>query len=155
MMCFIMVLGKVIARSGYQCSIMWPCLTWSHTQKYFISVVCEYCFLMVSLAVPTVVAPLQWLGIERWGCPSSCKISLMILHSFTFKKRAASSASAADAATSLRITHRLRIVPMRRMGSLGVRSQPRKKCPAAQLRALVMERYDASECVLRIMSEAK
>ena len=73
------------------------------------------------------------------GWPSSCKICLMILHSFTFKNRVSSSASAADAATSLRMTQRLRMVPLRRMGPVGYGGQSRKKWPAVQLRVLVLE----------------
>ena len=119
-----------------------------------MSIDLERCFLILSFVIPTAVALSQCMGEGGWECPSSAKVSRIIFASFTFRKRAPSSASAAEAALSLRMTQRLRMVPFNCMGSFGLGSQLRKKWPDARLRAFDSERYDASECTLRIMSDA-
>ena len=70
------------------------------------------------------------------------------------QKNAPSSASAADAATNLRMVHSVKKAPLRRMGSPSRGVQPRKKCPAARLLPCGSERYEASEWMLSIISEA-
>ncbi len=75
--------------------------------------------------------------------------------SLQFKKRAPSSASAAEATTKRRIAHNVKNAPFNFMGlpSLGV--QPMKKCPHALLRASNSDEYDASKCTFIIMSDAR
>ena len=59
----------------------------------------NFCHLIVLFTIPTVVELSMWVGVGRWGCPNSSKVSLVVFASFTLRKRAPSSASAADAAT--------------------------------------------------------
>jgi hypothetical protein len=47
----------------------------------------------------------QWMGVGGWECPISSRMSRKILTSCAVRKRAPSSASAADAATSLSTVH--------------------------------------------------
>ena len=82
-------------------------------------------------------------------------MSLIIFASFAFKNIAPNSASAADAATNLRIVQSVRIGPFRRMGRLYSGCQPRKKWPAARLLAFFAERYDTSERTFKIMSDGR
>jgi len=74
--------------------------------------------------------------------------------SCAFKKRAPNSASAAEAATSLRIVHVMCTAPFNEIGLPSLGTLPRKKNPPARLRALGALRYEASECILRTMSDA-
>ena len=78
----------------------------------------ERCRLTVLFVIPTAVALSQCMGVGGCGCPISCRMSLMILTSCALRNRAPSSASAAEAATSLRTEHRLRIAPLRKIGWL-------------------------------------
>ena len=113
----------------------------------------DRCLLTVLFAMPAAVALSQCMGVGGCGWPSSSSVSLMIFASFAFKNIAPNSASAADAATNLRIVQSVRIGPFRRMGRLSSGCQPRKKWPAARLLAFFAERYDASECTFNIMSD--
>ena len=79
----------------------------------------------------------------------------MTFASCAFKNNAPNSASAADAATSFKMEHVVRIFPFNLIGSLSLGKLPRKKYPPALLRALAAVKYDASECMFRIMSEAQ
>ena len=119
--------------------------TRSDTQKYHISVERDLCLLMVLFAMPAAVALSQWTGVAGWGWPNSSRISLIILPSLQFKNNAPSSASAAEDASNFRIVQRVKSASLRRIGSPSFGSYPRKKWPHARLRALVSDRYDASE----------
>ena len=55
--------------------------------------------------IPTAVVLSTWVGVGGCGCPSSNSVKRMILASCVFKNNAPNSASAADAATNLRIAH--------------------------------------------------
>ena len=68
---------------------------------------------------------------------------------------APSSASAADAAANFRMVHRVKIAPFSRVAlpSLGI--HPRKMWPHALLLPFQTKRYDASEWMFRIISDAQ
>ena len=74
--------------------------------------------------------------------------------SLQFKKRAPSSASAADARTNQRMAHNVKNAPFNLMGLPSLGDQPMKKWPHALLRASNSDNYDASECTFIIMSDA-
>ena len=63
----------------------------------------DRCLLTVLFAMPAAVALSQCMGVDGCGWPSSSSVSLIIFASFVFKNIAPNSASAADAATNLRI----------------------------------------------------
>ena len=65
--------------------------------------------------------------------------------SLQLRKRAPSSASAAEATTNRRIVHKVKKAPLGQMGSPSMGDHPIKKCPQALLRASDSERYDALE----------
>ena len=113
----------------------------------------ERCRFKVLFAMPADVALLQCMGVGGCGWPSSSSVRLMIFASFAFKNIAPNSDSAADAATNLRIVQCVSIGPFRRMGHLSSGCQPRKKCLAARLLAILAERYNALECTFNIMSD--
>ena len=71
-------------------------------------------------------------------------MSLIIFASFAFRNIAPNSASAADAATKLRIVQSVRIGPFMRMGRLSSGCQPRNKWPDVRLLVFFAEGYDAS-----------
>ena len=77
----------------------------------------------------------------------------MILPSWAFMNNAASSASAADATTSLRMPHMMNIAPFNLMGLPFTGTLPIKKSPAVLLFARDLERYEASEWMFNIMLE--
>ncbi len=104
--------------------------------------------------MPTAVALSQWTGVLGCGCPSSSSVNQKIMPSLQFRKRAASSALAAEATTNQRSVHKVKNAPFKRMGSFVLGDHPIKKCPHALLRASVSERYEATECMFIIMSEA-
>ena len=105
-------------------------------------------------AIPLAVALSQFIGVGGSGCPSSCKVSLMITDYFAFRNSAPSSASADDAATKLSIWHRVNIAPLRCMGCLSCGFHPRKKCPAARIFEFVADKQDTSDWTFMIMFEA-
>ena len=90
--------------------------------------------------VPHVVELLQLIGVGGCGCPISCSISLAILPCFTLRNKAPNSASATDAATNLSMLHELCIALFNLMGSPGLGSHPRKKCPDALLLAFCSDK---------------
>ena len=108
-------------------------------KKYLISMLHDRCRFTVLFAMPTAVASSQCMGVGGCGWPSSSSVSLVIFASFAFKNIAPNSASAADAATNLRIMQSVRIGPFRRMGQSSSGSQPRKKWPDARLLASFAE----------------
>ncbi len=57
------------------------------------------------LTITTVVVLSMCIGVSGFGWPSSVRISCNTLASCAFRKSAPSSASAAEAATSLRMVH--------------------------------------------------
>ena len=102
-------------------------------KKYLISMLCDGCCFTVLFAMPAAVSLSQYMGVGGCGWPSSSSLSLMIFASFAFKNIAPNSASAADAATNLRIVQSVRIGPFSRMGCSSSGFHPRKKWPAARL----------------------
>ena len=104
--------------------------------------------------MPVAVALSQWIGLEVWECPSYRTVSLNFFASFAFKKSAPNSAFADNAATKFRIVKRVKIASLRGMGCLSRGFHPRNKCPAARLHVSLDDKYDASECTVRIMSDA-
>ena len=105
--------------------------------------------------MPALVVLSMCIGVAGCRCPSSVRMSCMIFASCAFRNRAPNSASAADAATSFRMVHVMWMAPFRRIGSPLRGRLPRKKYPPARLHTLGAERYEASECTFRIMSEAQ
>ena len=55
--------------------------------------------------MPTAVVLSTWIGVGGCGCPNAWSVIRNTLASCALRKRAPSSASAAEAATSLRIAH--------------------------------------------------
>ncbi len=74
--------------------------------------------------------------------------------SLQFKKRAPSSASAAEAMTKRRMAHNVKNAPFNLMGSPSLGVQPMKKWPHALLRASDSDKFDPSDCTFIIMSDA-
>ena len=105
--------------------------------------------------MPTAVVLSTCTGVGGCGCPNSFNISLMTFASWALRNRAPSSASAADAATSFSIEHVVKIFPFNLIGSPSFGKLHKKKYPPALLRALAAVKYDASECMFKIMSEAR
>eukprot|EP00957_Ditylum_brightwellii_P014133 1065356-Ditylum_brightwellii.AAC.2 len=108
---------------------------------------------MVLLAIPTAVELLHMIGIGGWGCPISCNARLIGLALQALRNKLPNSASDADAATNLRIVHRVWMSPLRKMALPGTVLLPRKKCSPAMLQALGSFIQAASEWTYRIMSE--
>ena len=81
-------------------------------------------------------------------------MSRIILASLALRKRAPSSASAADAATNRRMVHKMAMAPLSLMGLPSRGMLPKKKYPDALLFESFELRYDASEWTFKIMSEA-
>ncbi len=131
-----------------------PCSTASATQKNRISIEQDRCCLTVLFAMPTVVELSQCIGVGGWGWLISSSVSLIFFACLQFRKRAPSSASAVEATTKSNIAHRVKKAPFNLMGLVGSARQPMKKCPQARLWAFASERYEASEWILRIISEA-
>ena len=108
-----------------------PCLHWSHTQKYRISMERERWRLTVLLAMLTTVELSQCIGAAGCGCPISRNVFRSILSSLQFMNNAPSSASATDAATNLSTLHSVCIAPFMRMGILSSGNHPMKNWPHA------------------------
>ena len=79
--------------------------------------------------MPTAVVLLQWMGVGGWGCPISSKVSQIMFASIALRKRAASSALAADVEIHFNIVERARMVPLGQMGHPSVGRDPRKNIP--------------------------
>ena len=81
------------------------------------------------------------------GCewPISAKVSRIMRTSCALRKRAPSSASAADAATNFKIAHVTATLPLSLIGFPFVSMLPRKKYLPARGLPRVAVRYDASE----------
>ena len=82
------------------------CVSFSHVQKYLISIARDLCHLMVLFGIPTAVALSQCTGI--FGClwPRSSRVALKIIPSWQFRNSAPSSASAADSTKNLKISNK-------------------------------------------------
>ena len=80
--------------------------TWSHAQKYFISIDLYWCLFTVLLVMPDVVMLSQWIGAGGCGCLSLFKVSRNISIAFMFRNNAPNYSSAADDATNLRMAQR-------------------------------------------------
>ena len=104
--------------------------------------------------MPTVVALSQCIGVLGCGWPISLSASRKIIPSWHARKRAPSSASAAEATTNLSILQREKNAPFNFIGCVSMGSDPMKKWPLAWLRALGSDRYEASECIFMTMSDA-
>ena len=76
----------------------------------------ERCRLIVFEQMPTAVLLSQWMGVGGLGWPISSKVSRIIFAFIALRKNAPSSASAAEAATHLRMVQLVRMTPLRRMG---------------------------------------
>ncbi len=69
----------------------------------------------------------MWMGVDGCGCPSSTSTSHITFVSYALRKSAPSSASEADAATSLRMVQVIWIVPLMNIGSASCGILQRKK----------------------------
>ena len=135
-MFFVMVFYAYFPRFYFpRCRLTWNslCLTISQIYKYRISVLLYLCLFTVPFAMLVAMVLLQWIGVGVCGCPSSCKLSLLILFYFAFRKGTPSSASDADAATNLSIWYSVNIARLRCIGCLSCGFHPSNKCPAARL----------------------
>ena len=115
------------------------------TDKNRISISLDLWRLMELLNIPTAVVLSTWIGVAGCGCPSSMRMRQITLASCAFKNNAPNLSSAADAATSLRIAHVIKILPFSLIGSPSSGKLPRKKNLPAWLRARDAVRYEASE----------
>ena len=79
------------------------------------------------LTILTVVVLSTCIGVGGCVCPSSLRIRRMTLASCALRNSAPSSASAADAATSLRIVQVMWIAPLMMIGAASRGMLPRKK----------------------------
>ncbi len=79
------------------------------------------------LTIPTVVVLSTCIGVGGCGCPSSSRTRCMTLASCALRNSAPSLASAADAATSLRIVQVMWIAPLMMIGMVSHGMLPRKK----------------------------
>ncbi len=77
-----------------------------------------------------------------------------MMPSLQFKKRAPSSASAADATTNQRMAYNVKNALFNLMGLPSLGDQPMKKWPHALLRASDSDKYDALKCTFIIVSDA-
>ena len=118
-----------------RCKFIWTslCLTSSQIYKYRSSILLDICLFMVPFAIPVAVASSQFIGLGGCGCPSSLKVSLMILDYFAFSNSSPSSSSAYNTVTNLSIWHMVNIAPFRCMGCLYCGFCLRKKCPTARI----------------------
>ena len=87
----------------------------------------DCCRLMVLLAMPTAVLLSQCTGVADCGWPSSLRMRQKIFPSLQLRKRAPSSASAADETTNLSIAHKVKNAPFNLIGSPSIGIHPRKK----------------------------
>ena len=97
------------------------------------------CFTVL-FVMPMVVALLQCTGVLGWGCPISSRVSQKNIPSLQLRKRAPSSASAADATTKRRMVHNVKNTPFNLIGSPSLGDHPMKKWLHARLCAFVSER---------------
>jgi len=104
--------------------------------------------------MPTAVELSQCIGVGGWGCPISLSVSRKKFACLQLRNNAPSSASAADATTNRIIAHNEKNSPFNLMGFVGSAFHPMKKCPHALLWALASDKYDVSEWIFNIMSDA-
>jgi hypothetical protein len=71
-----------------------------------------------------------------------------------FKNNAPSSASTAVAMTNRNIAHKVKNAPFNLIGCAGLGFYPMKKCQHALLCAFASDKYDASEWMFNIISNA-
>jgi hypothetical protein len=131
-----------------------PALTASETQKNLISIYHERWRFTVLFAMPTAVELSQLMGVGGCGWPISSRVSWNIVACLQFKNNAPSSASAADATTNHDIAHKVKNAPFNLIGCVGLGVHPMKKCLHAQLCAFASDKYDASEIMFNIISDA-
>jgi hypothetical protein len=104
--------------------------------------------------MPTAVELSQCTGVGGWGYPIFFSVRRKIVACLQLRNNAPSSASAADATTNRKIAHKVKNALFNLMGFVGSAFHPMKKCPHALLWALASDKYDASECIFYIMSDA-
>ena len=103
----------------------------------------------------TAVVLLTWMGVGGCEWPNSRqRMSRRILSPLVLRNNAPASASTVDTVTNSRMAHVMWIFPSNQMGFPSVSMLPRKTSPPAQLLPFPADMYDASECTLRIMSDA-
>ena len=94
--------------------------------RYTTSIEQDCCLLMVLLTIPIAVVLSMWIGVVGYGWPNSARISLVLFASFVLRNNVPNSASAADAATILRISYDIVMLPFNLMGSPCCGMLPRK-----------------------------
>ena len=122
--------------------------------KNLISMDLDLCLFMVLFTIPTPVELSIFIGVGGCGSPSSSNINLITFAFFVFRNKAPSSASAAHAATCFNMVHMISMLPFNLMSFSFTGKLLKKKYPPALLLALDANRYNASECIFKIMSEA-
>ncbi len=104
-----------------------PCSTASATQNNLISIAQDHCRFMELFAMPTAVELLQCTSVGSCGCPISSRVNQNITACLQLRKRAPSSASAAEATTKCKIAHsvkNLKKAPLLRASTWHLRFPP-------------------------------
>ncbi len=117
-----------------------PCSTASATQKNLISMARERCLLTVLFAMPTAVELSQFTGIAGCGWPSYSSVTRKIAACLQLRKRAPSSASAAEATTKRKTAQSVKNAPLSLIGFVASGFHPMKKWPHTRLCAFDSER---------------
>jgi hypothetical protein len=114
----------------------------------------DRCRLKVLFAIPTAIALSQGTGVLGWGWPMLANVCQNIIAVWQLWNNTPSSASAAEATTNRMTVVLVWKVSFITMGLLSLGIDPMKKCLHVRLRAPGAERYDASECMFIIISNA-
>ena len=122
---FCEIVGKVLL-AGVPPYVKEGIWTWSVTQNNLIFMLCDICFLIVSLAIPTAVWLLQCIRVGGCGWPNSWRINCTAFPSLQFINKASSSASAAEATTYFNIPVNTNIAPLSGIGCILMGSDPMK-----------------------------
>jgi hypothetical protein len=114
----------------------------------------EHCRLTVLFAISTAVALLQWACVFGCGCPNSSRVSQKIIPSLQFRKRAPSSVSAMEETMKRKMAHSVKNAPLSWIGLPSFGDHPIKIWPQAWLGHADSDKYNESEWMFSIMTEA-
>ena len=110
-----------------------------------------YFFKDFLFAIPHAVLLSMWIGVGGCGWPRFCSVRPMVMAVYALRCIPPSSASAGDPHTTSSILHNMWMWPFNKIGGLGSGLELRKKNPPAVMHAFGSERYDALECVCKII----
>jgi hypothetical protein len=117
-----------------------------------MSIAFDLFFFIVSFKMPNAVELSVRSGVAGWMWSNSVSVTLSGAPLWAFLNHAPTSDSAAEATTFFMTDAKLRTEPFS-VSSCGGLS-PQKNKPPRRLRAFETERYEASLCMCRIMSDA-